>query len=64
MNYIGSKLRLLDFLETSIKQVVGEAVCTLCDVFAGTGTVGLHFKNLGYRVIANDLQYYSSTNAV
>ena len=59
MNYIGSKLRLLDFLETSIKQIVGNDTCTLCDVFAGTGTVGTHFKKLGYKVIANDLQYYS-----
>lgn len=59
MNYIGSKLRLLNFLETSIKKIVGDDLCTLCDVFAGTGTVGVHFKKLGYKVISNDLQYYS-----
>lgn len=60
MNYIGSKLSLLDFLERSITEVVGgQEVRTFCDLFAGTGIVGRHFKSLGYEVIANDLQYYS-----
>ena len=30
-----------------------------CDLFAGTGAVGTHFKKLNYQIIANDLQYYS-----
>ena len=30
-----------------------------CDLFAGTGAVGEHFKKKGYSIIANDLQYYS-----
>jgi adenine-specific DNA-methyltransferase len=30
-----------------------------CDLFAGTGVVGLHFKKKGYQIIANDIQYYS-----
>ena len=59
MNYIGSKFKLLDFLETSIKSVVGDEPTTFCDAFAGTGTVGAHFKRKGYSVISNDLQYYS-----
>ncbi len=59
MNYIGSKKSLLQFLETSIKKVVGEEQGTFLDLFAGTGIVGRHFKKLGYRIISNDLQYYS-----
>jgi adenine-specific DNA-methyltransferase len=59
MNYIGCKHSLLDFLESSIKQVVGTGNKVFCDLFAGTGTVGVHFKKLGYQIIANDLQYYS-----
>ena len=59
MNYIGSKYSLLDFLETSIKQVVSAEDKIFCDLFAGTGAVGMHFKKLGYQIIANDLQYYS-----
>lgn len=61
MNYIGSKLSLLTFLEESINKVVGKdkSCRVFCDIFAGTGAVGRHFKKQGYSVIANDLQFYS-----
>jgi len=59
MNYIGSKLRLLNFLDESITSIVGDDCKSFCDLFAGTGIVGQHFKKLGYEVISNDLQYYS-----
>lgn len=61
MNYIGSKYSLLPFLDECITSVAGDchAAPVLCDIFAGTGAVGRHFKQKGYRIIANDLQYYS-----
>lgn len=59
MNYIGSKLSLLKFLEESIKKVVDKNCNVFCDLFAGTGAVGMHFKKQDYQVIANDIQYYS-----
>ncbi|MFH1048524.1 MAG: DNA adenine methylase [Patescibacteria group bacterium] len=60
MNYIGSKLSLLEFLEESIKAVAGKASDRVfCDLFAGTGIVGSYFKRKGYKIIANDIQYYS-----
>ena len=59
MNYIGSKLSLLEFLEESINKVVGKNRDTFCDLFAGTGIVGRYFKIKGYKIIANDIQYYS-----
>ncbi|MEI8103991.1 MAG: DNA adenine methylase [Candidatus Moraniibacteriota bacterium] len=59
MNYIGSKLSLLEFLEESINKVVDKNCNTFCDLFAGTGIVGRHFKRKGYKIIANDIQYYS-----
>ena len=59
MNYIGSKLSLLEFLEDSINKVVDKNCNTFCDLFAGTGIVGSYFKKKGYRIIANDIQYYS-----
>ena len=59
MNYIGSKLSLLQFLGESINKVVDKKCDTFCDLFAGTGIVGRYFKKKGYKIIANDIQYYS-----
>lgn len=59
MNYIGSKLSLLDFLYASISEVVWDRKYMFSDLFAGTGTVGRHWKQKGHQVWANDLQYYS-----
>lgn len=58
MNYIGSKHTLLPFLEESILNVTGGQGERFCDLFAGTGSVGGHFKKLGYSITANDFQYY------
>lgn len=66
MNYIGSKLSLIDFLKQSINKTLENNNETRCanemvfaDLFAGTGVVGCAFKQDGYSVIANDIQYYS-----
>lgn len=59
MNYIGSKLSLLGFIEESVNKVTDDKCKIFCDLFAGTGIVGTHFKKMGYSIIANDLQYYS-----
>lgn len=60
MNYIGSKSSLLGFIQEAV------SLCDLknenpimCDIFAGTGRVGRHFKNKGFKIIANDMEYYS-----
>lgn len=61
MNYIGSKVSLLPFLEASICAGVSEPLSDLilCDMFAGTAAVGSYFKNKVKKVIANDWEYYS-----
>lgn len=59
MNYIGSKLSLLAFLEDAINKVIDKNCSVFCDLFAGTGAVGSHFKKKEYKIIANDIQYYS-----
>lgn len=61
MNYIGSKLSLLPFLESTIYDVVGTELNdkVFCDIFAGTGIVGRTFKPRVKKVIANDWEYYS-----
>ena len=60
MNYIGSKYSLLEFLVNTIQSVVGvNNNLVFADLFAGTGVVGCKFKELGFQVISNDIQYYS-----
>lgn len=61
MNYIGSKYSLLDFIDKTIKSIVGNEMSEIvfCDLFAGTGIVGRHFKTQVRKVISNDFEYYS-----
>ena len=59
MNYIGSKYSLRDFLEAGITKNVNSDCKVFCDVFAGTGVVGGHFKQKGFKIISNDIQYYA-----
>ncbi len=59
MNYIGSKYSLIDFLERGILKRVGPRRGLFCDLFAGTGIVGLRFKQLGFRIASNDIQHYA-----
>jgi adenine-specific DNA-methyltransferase len=59
VNYIGSKYSLLSFLDQVYGDVTDGSERVFCDLFAGTGAVGRHFKQKGLRVIANDLQYYA-----
>lgn len=59
MNYIGRKYSLLEFLETEILKRIPKTCKVFFDVFAGTGVVGWHFKQRGFRIVANDIQYYA-----
>lgn len=61
MNYIGSKLKLAEFIKDTVHSVAGEDLTqkSFCDLFAGTGIVGRSFKQEVKKVIANDFEYYS-----
>lgn len=62
MNYIGSKLSLIDFLTQKILEFgwgFGGKEPVFADLFAGTGVVGKVFKEKGFKVISNDIQHYS-----
>lgn len=59
LNYIGSKLSLIDFIVDSIEQVSNKSDGVFADLFAGTGIVGSTFREKGFYVIANDIQHYS-----
>ena len=58
MRYIGSKENLLGFIENTVT-ASGITQGTFCDLFAGTTTVGRHFKRRGFQVISNDPMEYS-----
>ena len=62
MYYLGSKRRLLPFIQETIHSTVGTtdlSKMTLCDLFAGTGSVARAFKPHVKRVLANDMEHYS-----
>ena len=61
LNYIGSKHSLLSFIQETIQNEVSVNIVgkKFVDVFSGTSSVGFHFRNLGCKVISNDLEYYS-----
>jgi len=57
LNYLGSKLRLLDFIEENVRNVTPEDA-GVCDLFAGSGCVSYKLSRL-FPVVACDIQHYS-----
>ena len=57
LNYLGSKLRLLDFIEEKVNEVT-PANAGICDLFAGSGCVSRKMSRL-HPVVACDIQSYS-----
>lgn len=63
LNYIGSKYQLLDWITSTIQEKTGWTSFqgkTIADLFAGTGIVSYHFRQLGAKVLSNDAELYSS----
>lgn len=58
LNYIGSKKKLLPFINYVISSNVEEKGI-FGDLFAGTGIVGDFFSKKGYSIISNDIENYS-----
>lgn len=61
MNYIGSKLKLSSWIREEVFNIVGGDISqkVFCDMFAGTGIVGITFKKDVKKIISNDLEHYS-----
>lgn len=57
LNYLGSKLRLLDFIEDNVRKMA-PAGAGVCDLFAGSGCVSYRLSR-SYSVTACDIQTYS-----
>jgi len=58
MRYIGSKANLLENIKQVVDSYCGVGNKSFCDMFSGTGTVSRFFKPY-YRIISNDLLYFS-----
>lgn len=58
LNYIGSKYKLIDWIQENIKSHTDSR--DIYDVFAGTGIVSYVMRMNGFRVQANDAELYSS----
>lgn len=56
--YIGNKTRLLPHILASISKMIGNNGI-VADIMAGTGTVSLALRKLGYKVVASDVMTYS-----
>lgn len=60
MNYIGSKYSILSYIDEVIEDFVKpKKNIVFCDIFAGTGVVSKYFKEKGYNIISNDIEYFS-----
>ena len=57
LNYLGSKLRLLDFIEENVRRVTPDDA-GVCDLFAGSGCVSYKLSKF-FPVVACDIQHYS-----
>lgn len=57
LNYLGSKLRLLDFIEDKVLDVTPQGA-GICDLFAGSGCVSRKLSRL-HPVVSCDIQGYS-----
>lgn len=61
MHYLGSKAKLVPFIRSTIRDVVGENLHqkVFCDLFAGSGAVSLAYKEEVGSLIINDIEFYS-----
>lgn len=59
MRYYGAKTKLLPFIEKAVKSTGVNGTSNFVDLFAGTTSVGQHFKKLGYTVYSNDMLEFS-----
>lgn len=61
MNYIGSKYSILSYIDEVVEDFVKPKNNDIifCDIFSGTGVVSKYFKEKGYSIISNDIQFFS-----
>jgi len=63
MDYIGSKVKLVEWMFSIIKEAVPSSGTVFLDACSGSGAVSRAAAALGYRVVANDLMTFPSVIA-
>jgi hypothetical protein len=58
MRFIGGKNLMLDNIICVLRENTSD-INIIADIFSGSGVVASCFKNLGFKVIANDIMYFS-----
>ena len=58
LDYQGNKASLMPFISDNIRKYISPGD-KICDIFAGSGSVGAYLKD-NYSVVANDAELYSS----
>lgn len=58
LNYQGNKASLMPFISENIHKYVSPGA-KICDIFAGSGSVGAYLKD-DYTIVSNDAELYSS----
>ena len=60
MRYIGSKIRILDFIKSTVETTYGVfSDAVIADLFSGTACVAEMFKAAGAKIISNDYLVFS-----
>lgn len=59
MRYYGNKTKLLPFITQVVNTINIPQDPIFVDLFAGTNSVGMYFKQRGFQVISNDIKEYS-----
>lgn len=59
MRYYGGKEKLLEFIESEVRNLELPKTPVFCDLFSGTAVVGRHFKKCGFNVITNDYLHFA-----
>lgn len=63
MRYIGSKINLVENIAELLERHLDGDERSFFDIFAGTNSVGAHFKP-SYKIISNDMLNFSHLNAI
>src|SRR5688500_13159646 len=63
IEFLGHKKNLLQFIQNNIQREALNTCMEFADLFCGTASVATAFKEIGYKILANDQLVWCSTAA-